>query len=209
MRVKYVGDVVPHLTNQWVEVPDDLHLYQATSWIEVNLAHPQNDETDEAQSAQLEEEEGDGFEPVDRVSELEFQLAELNNRLEQPDVSRAADAVSSTARAIQSSFTVASELKAIEERAHAQASINKTLSAEAQAFSESAAAERKKTLDLIKGNQNLVNHALNSHSKQLNGLKRSLNEAEQEVRFLREQAQKDKGVIAKAGNIIRAWEARE
>ena len=37
MRVRYVGDVVPHLKNQWVDVPDDLHLYQATSWIEVNL----------------------------------------------------------------------------------------------------------------------------------------------------------------------------
>ena len=37
MKVKYVGEVLPHLTGHYVDVPD-MPLYAATSWIELNLA---------------------------------------------------------------------------------------------------------------------------------------------------------------------------
>ena len=210
MRVKYVGDVVPHLTNQWVDVPDDLHLYQATSWIEVNLKEPEIDEADELSGHEM----AQGFDEsgpleLDPMVEMRERLDELDSRLAQPDVSKAADAVSSTARAIQSSFTVASELKAIEERALAQASINKTLSEEARTFSENASSERKKTTDLIAANQKIVNNAFNSYSGQMRALRENLAEADQEIRFLRQAASENSALLKKAGKIIKEWEARE
>ena len=207
MRVKYVGDVVPHLTNQWVDVPDDLHLYQATSWIEVNLKEPEINAS-EPQGQELEEADTEQVETVDELGEMRQQLAILNNRLEQPDVSRAADAVSSTARAIQSSFTVASELKAIEERAIAQASLNKTLSTEAQAFAESAEKERKKTTQLIAANQKIVNNAFNSYSGEMKALRNNLAEADHEIRMLKQAASENSALLKKAGKIIKEWEAR-
>ena len=211
MRVKYVGDVVPHLTNQWVDIPDGTPLYAATSWIELNLAGTPNGADELRAEQELEEEETGRASDVDGLDAVRQQLEELQGRLSDPgdSVARTSDAIASTARAMQSSWDISRDLKKLEEQARSQVANNQALSAEAQTFAESAASERKKTLDLIKANQRLVNCSLDTHSKSLNTLRRNLSEAEQEVRFLREQAQKDKAVIAKAGKIIRAWEARE
>ena len=208
MRVKYVGDVVPHLTNQWVDVPDDLHLYQATSWIEVNLKEPEIDES-ESQGQELEEENGERFAGVDELGEMREQIAALHGRLSEPDVSRAADAISSTARAMQSSWDISRDLKKLEEEARSQTSRNQALSAEAQTFAESAETERKKTTQLIAANQKIVNNAFNSYSGEMKALRKNLAEADHEIRMLRQAASENSALLKKAGQVIKAWEARE
>ena len=208
MRVKYVGDVVPHLTNQWVDVPDDLHLYQATSWIEVNLKEPEIDES-ESQGQELEEENGERFAGVDELGEMREQIAALHGRLSEPDVSRAADAISSTARAMQSSWDISRDLKKLEEEAKSQTSRNQALSAEAQTFAESAETERKKTTQLIAANQKIVNNAFNSYSGEMKALRKNLAEADHEIRMLRQAASENSALLKKAGQVIKEWEARE
>ena len=207
MRVKYVGDVVPHLTNQWVDVPDDLHLYQATSWIEVNLKEPEIDAS-ESQRQELEEANAERFEDVDELGEMREQLAALHGRLSEPDVSRAAEAISSTARAMQSSWDISRDLKKLEEEARSQTSRNQALSAEAQAFAESAEKERKKTTQLIAANQKIVNNAFNSYSGEMKALRNNLAEADHEIRMLKQAASENSALLQKAGKIIREWEAR-
>lgn len=208
MRVKYVGDVVPHLTNQWVDVPDDLHLFQATSWIEVNLKEPEIDES-ESQRQELEAENAERFAGVDELGEMREQLAALEGRLSEPDVSRAADAISSTARAMQSSWDISRDLKKLEEQARSQTSRNQALSEEAQTFAESAEKERKKTTQLIAANQKIVNNAFSSYSGEMKALRKNLAEADHEIRMLRQAASENSALLRKAGSIIKSWEARE
>ena len=207
MRVKYVGDVVPHLTNQWVDVPDDLHLFQATSWIEVNLKEPEIDES-EPQGQELEAENAERFADVDELGEMREQLAALHGRLSEPDVSRAAEAISSTARAMQSSWDISRDLKKLEEEARSQTSRNQALSAEAQTFAESAEKERKKTTQLIAANQKIVNNAFNSYSGEMKALRNNLAEADHEIRMLKQAASENSALLKKAGKIIKEWEAR-
>ena len=207
MRVKYVGDVVPHLTNQWVDVPDDLHLYQATSWIEVNLKEPEIDAS-ESQGQELEEANAERFTDVDELGEMREQLAALHGRLSEPDVSRAAEAISSTARAMQSSWDISRDLKKLEEEARSQTSRNQALQEQARTFSESATAERKKTTELIAANQKIVNNAFNSYSGEMKALRNNLAEADHEIRMLKQAASENSALLKKAGKIIREWEAR-
>ena len=113
MRVRYVGDVVPHLKNQWVDVPDDLHLYQATSWIEVNLKEPAIDEpVDELQEYEVEEgADSVGSTELDPVEQMREQLTELHSRLEQPNVAQHAEALALTSRAMQSNWDLSRDFK--------------------------------------------------------------------------------------------------
>ena len=207
MRVKYVGDVVPHLTNQWVDVPDDLHLYQATSWIEVNLKEPEIDAS-EPQGQELEEEDAERFEDVDELGEMRQQLAELQDLLEQPDVAKHVESVAAASRAMQSSWDISSKLGKLEEQARAQVANNQALSAEAEAHLIAAQKERKKTTDLIAANQKLVNQSFTSYASEMRGLRKSIAEADQEIRFLRQAASENSALLKKAGKIIREWEAR-
>ena len=207
MRLRYVGETVANLTGHWVDVPDDVPLHAATSWIELNLAGTPNES--EPQGQELEEEDTERFEDVDELGEMREQLAILNSRLEQPDISRAADAVSSTARAMQSSWNISQDLKQLEERATAQVANNQALSDEAQAFAESAETERKKTTQLIAANQKIVNNAFNSYSGEMKSLRKNLAEADHEIRMLKKAASENSALLKKAGSIIKSWEARE
>ncbi|QNJ06271.1 hypothetical protein SynMEDNS5_01552 [Synechococcus sp. MEDNS5] len=207
MRVKYVGDVVPHLKNQWVDIPDDLHLYQATSWIEVNLKEPEIDAY-EPQGQELEAEVAERVEDVDELGEMREQLAALHDRLSEPDVSRAAEAISSTARAMQSSWNISQDLKKLEEQARSQTSHNQALQEQAQSFAKSAEKERKKTTDLIAANQKIVNNAFNSYSSEMKALRNKIAEADHEIRMLKQAASENSALLKKAGKIIKEWEAR-
>lgn len=209
MRVRYVGETVEHLTGHWVDVPDDIPLHAATSWIELNLASENNDESFDAESEDFDEPEKDGAAAeMDRVSQMQSQLDELNTRLENPDVSRAAEAISSTARAIQSSWDISRDLQKLEEQARSQTSINQALSSQAQAFAESATAQRKKTIDLIGANQKIVNNAFSSYSGEMKNLRKNLAEADYEIRMLKKAASENSALLQKAGSIIKSWEAR-
>ena len=206
-RLRYVGENA-ELYGNWYEVPAHIPLPQAGNFIETNFAGTPN-ESDEPQGQELEAENPERFENVDELGEMREQLAELNSRLERPDVSRAADAISSTARAMQSSWNISQDLKKLEERATAQVANNQTLSAEAEAHSIAAQKERKKTTDLIAANQKIVNHAFNSYSGELRTLRKNLAEADHEIRMLKKAASENSALLKKAGSIIKSWEARE
>ena len=211
MRVRYVGDVVPHLKNQWVDVPDDLHLYQATSWIEVNLKEPAIDEpVDELQGQEVAAEvDGTRFGEMDYLEQMRGELEELHQRLEQPNVAQHAEAIAATSRAMQSSWDISRDLKKLEEDARNQTAANQSLMSNAKEFADSASAERKKTNDLIAANQKIVNNAFTSYSNEMKALRRKITEADSEIRMLREAAAADRAVIQKAAKLVKAWEARE
>ena len=211
MRVRYVGDVVPHLKNQWVDIPDDLHLYQATSWIEVNLKEPAIDEpVDELQGQEVAAEvDATGPGEMDPVEQMREQLTELHSRLEQPNVAQHAEAIAATSRAMQSSWDISRDLKKLEEEARAQTAANQSLMTNAKEFAASASAERKKTNDLIAANQKIVNNSFNSYANEMKALRRKITEADSEIRMLREAAAADRAVIQKAAKLVKAWEARE
>ena len=205
-RLRYVGEN-EELHGNWYEVPAHIPLPQAGNYIEQNFAGTPN-EAEESKATSLEEEFSDGLEPVDRVSEIEFQLAELHDRLEQPDLVKHAETIASATRAVQSSWDISTELKKLEEQARAQVANNQALSAEAEAHLIAAQKERKKTTDLIAANQKLVNHAFNSYSGEMRALRENLAEADQEIRFLRQAASENSALLKKAGMIIKQWEAR-
>ena len=211
MRVKYVGDVVPHLTNQWVDIPDGTPLYAATSWIELNLAGTPNGADELRAEQELEEEETGRASDVDGLDAVRQQLEELQGRLSDPgdSVARTSDAIASTARAMQSSWDISRDLKKLEEQARSQVANNQALSAEAQTFAESAASERKKTTQLIAANQKIVNNSFNSYAGEMKALRKNLAEADHEIRMLKKAASENSALLKKAGSIIKSWEARE
>ena len=97
----------------------------------------------------------------------------------------------------------------IEDQARSQLSRNQELQNQAKLFSEEAQKQQKKTTDLIKANQKIVNNSFSSFSGEIINLKKNLAEADHEIRMLKRAASENSALVKKASSIIKAWEARD
>ena len=211
-RLKYVGESIPELTGHWVDVPANIPLSQCTSWIELNH---------KAQAAEAEMEgdaadEADWGEPAatqdgtpNEVDLLRETVEELQQRLEQPDASRAADAIASTARAMQASWSISKDLQDLEKRARSSTSKNQHLADTAEVFLRETEQERKKITNLTKANQKIMNEAFTSYSKSLNDLRKQKTELEYELGEMKTELKNNRKDIAKLRKILADWEAKQ
>jgi len=210
-RLKYVGEALPHLTGHWVEVPANIPLSQATSWIELNHSVRAQEADVEAPSDEDAEWQNPAAAEESGPSELDLlreSVANLNARLEQPDASRAADAIASTARAMQSSWDISRDLQKLEEQARAATEKNQFLADSAETFFRETEQERKKITGVTKANQQLMNQAFTSYSNQIKELRKEKTELEYELGELRSEVKDGRKDLAKLRKILADWESK-
>ena len=207
-RLRYVGEN-GDLYGNWYEVPAHIPLPQAANYIEQNFAGTTDAPAESSGQALEAAEESERSVAMDRFDEMQEQLQFLQDRLEQPDIGSAADAISSSARAMQSSWNISQELQKLEDQARSQLSRNQELQNQAKLFSEEAQKQQKKTTDLIKANQKIVNNSFSSFSGEIINLRKNLAEADHEIRMLKRAASENSALVKKAGSIVKAWEARD
>ena len=208
-RFRYVGDVEA-IHGQYFDVPDEIKAPQARRWIEA-LHEEQLQRDLEQQQAAIDGDHAPGPEDADpgELARLREGLETLHQRLEAPDTAKAADAISSTARAMQSAWEISNDLQKLEAKARSQKDVNQALADSAEEFSAAAEAERKKTTGLIAANQKIVNNAFNSYASQIKDLRRQMAEAEYELGQLKAAAKSNKALVSKAAKIVAAWQEQE
>ena len=208
-RFKYCGEIEEIKGTYW-DLPADIHAPQARRYIE-QLHAEEKALALEQQQAAIDGDHAPGAENADpgELARLREGLETLHQRLEAPDTAKAADAISSTARAMQSAWEISNDLQKLEAKARSQKDVNQALADSAEEFSNAAEAERKKTTGLIAANQKIVNNAFNSYATQIKDLRKQMCEAEYEISQLRTAAKDNKALVSKAARIVKAWEAKE
>ena len=211
-RVRYVGETIPELTGHWVDVPANIPLSQCTSWVELNHRAQQEEAAMEVDAAA----EGDWGDPdgteetaPSELDSVRAELAQLHQRLAEPDHAKAADAIASTARAMQSSWDISKDLQELEKRARASTSKNKHLADTAEVFLRETEQERKKITNLTKANQKIMNEAFTSYSNQIRDLRKEKTELEYELGELKTEVKNGRKDLAKLRKILSEWEAKQ
>ena len=209
-QVRYVGDIEA-IHGEFFTVPDDLAGAQARRYIEQLHAEQQAEAENlalEQQQAAIDRENTPGTEDTDpgELARLREGLETLHQRLEAPDTAKAADAISSTARAMQSAWSISQKLQSLEQQAREATEAHQLTLDSSETFLREVHAERDRSLAVIKNNQKLSNAALSSASKGIADLRQQLAAAHKEVGELKATASANRALIAKAGKIVKAWE---
>ena len=210
-RFRYAGDIEA-IVGRWFDVPDEVKAPQARRYIEslyeaeICESEMELEAATEAdwEDAPREEEASPG-----ELDSLREELAQLHQRLEQPDINKAVDTIAGTVRAQQSSWDISKELAELEKRALASTATNKHLADTAEVFHREAEQERKKITNLTKANQKIMNEAFTSYSKSLNDLRKQKTELEYELGEMKTELKNNRKDMAKLRKILADWEAKQ
>ena len=155
-RVKYVSDRIPELQGQWVEVPGDVPLDRAAQWIEQNFFAARAEQERIDAEAQFQAEETSAANEVGELDLLREEVAGIHNRLDSGDAAQYAASISNNAAAMQHTFDLSQKLETLRNQAREAVEADQFALDSAETFYREANAERDRTMQVIRNNQQLA-----------------------------------------------------
>ena len=210
-QVRYVGDI-DAIHGEFFTVPDDLAGAQARRYIEALHAEQQAENLAlEQQQAAIDRENAPGPEDADpgELARLREGLETLHQRLDEPDASKYETAISRNASAMETTWALSQKLESLQQRAREAVEADEHALNSAEVFYREASQQQERTMAMLRSNQKIVNGSISSTTKGIADLRQQLAAAHKEVGELKAAASANRALIAKAGKIVSAWEARE